>query len=135
MGTSTPTLSDLAPIVQQELYNSASISATGTSDHDCVNGTDEFIAGFSGYGYAFTDQFPSAHTRHAFGNFTVQSMCKSDLNIVNACIGGSQASPSRYAELLDVDQIDAIFEYAYSGYSTDGSIDFVNGKPVVRARY
>jgi len=96
--------------------------------------SDEFIMQLSGLGYTFPSRW-KADARQSMAEKLAQSMKRSGL---------------RYAEILDdngfraeslgdfaaQDGIDGLFYIEYSGYaSLDGQILWLDGKPVVSARY
>lgn len=119
--TVSPAMATLAPTVLDYLYSEAS----STDD-----GRDYFIAGPSGVGYIYPDMYKDIE---GFAQLTSQYMQLADLSIVNIIeYGRSGDELSSYAHQK---AIDAIFLYGYSSYSRDGSIEWLDGKPIISGRF
>ncbi len=121
--TTSPMLVDLAPVVLDYLYRTASTT------RDC------FVAGVSGDGYFYPDQYLdlSEHAQHLGGY-----LARSDLRLVMLMTyvpdGFIAATVAPYAALPEVDGGLAI-NYA-AGYDLlDGRIVWSQGKPFIGARY
>lgn len=122
--TLSPALRDLASIVMQYLYTTAS---NGTS------GQDEFIAGVSGLGYTFPDQMHSATDLQQFVQLTGEYVAADDLRHVNVL--AEQYSTSAAEAYTANPSIDSVIWYDYASYSAlNGNITFLNSKPVIGAR-
>ena len=120
--TMSPGFSQLAPTVLKRFYDAA-----GTSE----GGRDYFVAGPSGMGYVFPDTYGSLNS---YASLTNSYMKKADLRILN--IIGNSMDSKYLTPFLQQDQIDGIFYYYYSNYAQgNGQIYFINGKPVITARY
>ena len=120
--TISPALCELAPTVMDYLYRNAACTDSAQ---------DEFIAGASGLGYMYPDKFPDLDD---YASLMGQFMQKADLRIVN--IIGDDPSEQYLRPYLQQDNIDAVFFNYYSDYSgLKGKIAWVNGKPVIGARY
>jgi hypothetical protein len=120
--TISPALSELAPTVLKYLYGIADTSDLGK---------DYFIAGPSGLGYIFPEEYDSLYTYVELMN---QYMKKADLKIVNVI--GNSSSEQYIGPYLEQDNVDALFYYEYSHYSgLAGKIDWINDKPVIGGRY
>jgi len=120
--TISPVMAEIAPNILKYYYDHA-----GTKD----GGRDYFVASPSGMGYTFPDLYADLST---FASLTAQTMKKADLRILN--ILGNDKSSAYLSPFLAQDQIDAIFFYYYSDYSGgNGSISWINGKPVITGRY
>ena len=120
--TMSPAMCELAPAVLKHFYDNAANNP---------NGQDYFIAGPSGLGYNFPNLSPSITSATALLN---EYMGKADLNIVN--ILGTSNDEAYMAPYLLQPNIDALFYYDYFNYSAlNGSITFVNNKPIIGSRY
>lgn len=120
--TISPALSELAPTVMNYFYQNAA---------DLSSGRDYFIAGPSGLGYIYPDQFPAVEKAAVLLN---RFMDKADLNIVN--IIGDNSSEQYLGPYLEQSNIDALFYYEYSNYSgLAGDIRWISDKPVIGGRY
>jgi hypothetical protein len=118
--TLSPALIDLSPPTAFYLYQ------TRTAN-------DYFVAAPSGVGYADPDIYSSADLA-AFTNLTTAYMARGDLAILNVI--GSSYSATAAATLLSAPGIEALFWYDYSSYSAlNGSIQWVNAKPVIGGRF
>ncbi|HEX3072266.1 MAG TPA: T9SS type A sorting domain-containing protein, partial [Ignavibacteriales bacterium] len=94
-------------------------------------GRDYFVAGPSGIGYAFPENFKNMET---FASRTNDFMKKADLSILN--ILANNDSDDYLSPFLKQPDIDAIFFYFYSNYSGGaGKIKWTEGKPVIYGRY
>ena len=120
--TISPALSELAPTVMSKIYETSSNTAYGK---------DYFIAGPSGTGYIYPENFKDLEI------YTQQLnsyMKKSDLNVVN--IIGNNFDDYYLYSFLEKPNINALFYYDFSNYSNyDGSIKFLNNKPIISARF
>ena len=120
--TIAPALSELAPTVMNKIYESSANN---------INGKDYFVAGPSGTGYIYPELYEN------LDNYTSQLndyMLKSDLNIVN--IIGNEFSDFYLYPFVEKENINAIFYYDFSNYSSHGGeIKFLNSKPIISARY
>ena len=120
--TISPALYELAPTVLKYIYDHAENSE---------NGKDYFIASPSGLGYIFPDDFKDMQ---GYCELTSRFMEKTDLRIVNVI--GNSKSKIYLKPYLDQPNIDAVFFYYYSNYAAGrGTINWINGKPVIAARY
>jgi len=94
---------------------------------------DEFIAGPSGAGYSFPNDF-SDDAFEAFAIETEYQMSAAGLSIVNVL--ADEGKIEEMGPLLRQDGIEAVFLYEYNGYSElEGKIGFVEGKPVIGGRF
>mmetsp|Transcript_19783 Transcript_19783/g.41301 ORF Transcript_19783/g.41301 Transcript_19783/m.41301 type:complete len:536 (+) Transcript_19783:40-1647(+) len=94
---------------------------------------DEFIAGPSGAGYSFPNDFTDT-AFDAFSKETAFQMSAAGQRIVNVL--ADEGKIEEMGPLLEQDGIDAVFLYEYNGYSElEGKLDFVNGKPVIGGRF
>jgi hypothetical protein len=120
--TLAPSLCELAPSLMKRFYDNA-----GTVE----GGRDYFVAGPSGYGYAY----PEAYTHlNDFVDLTARYMKKADQRILN--IIGNSIDSKYLFPFMQQDQIDAIIYYYFSDYAGGkGSIAWVNDKPVITGRY
>lgn len=120
--TISPALCELAPTVMKYLYDRSSNSE---------NGRDYFIAGPSGIGYFYPEQYPAMNTMTQSLN---EYMKKSDLNILNVI--SDNGSLETVKPFLNQESIDAIFLYTYASYSgLAGKIMWYNGKPIIGGRF
>jgi hypothetical protein len=120
--TISPALSELAPTVMSKIYETSSNTAFGK---------DYFIAGPSGTGYIYPENFKDLEIYTQQLNSYMQ---KSNLNIVN--IIGNNFDDYYLYSFLEKPNIDALFYYDFSNYSNhDGSIKFLNNKPIISARF
>ena len=120
--TISPAMCELSPTVMNYFYQTAA---------NTDNGKDYFIAGPSGMGYIYPDQFSSLDSACSLLDRMMQ---KSDLNIVN--IIGDNSNDNYLKPYLDQEHIDALFYYKYSNYSgLSGDIKWINDKPVIGGRY
>ena len=120
--TISPALSELAPTVMSKIYETSSNTAFGK---------DYFIAGPSGTGYIYPENFKDLEIYTQQLNSYMQ---KSDLNIVN--IIGNNFDDYYLYSFLEKPNINALFYYDFSKYSKhDGSIRFLNNKPIISARF
>jgi hypothetical protein len=120
--TMSPALSELAPTALKYFYDHEASSPSGR---------DNFVAGPSGLGYMFPDNFSELS---GFASFTNSFMKKSDLRILN--ILGDNDADSYLSPFLAQPNIDAIFYYFYSNYSGGaGKIKWINNKPVIYGRF
>lgn len=121
--TISPALCELAPTVMKYIYDRSS---------DTKNGRDYFIAGPSGIGYNYPEQFPAINKMSELLN---EFMKKSDLNIVNVIDGKGNIDAVK--PYLDQEAIDGIFLYTYAHHYTGlkGSIRWYNNKPVIGGRF
>lgn len=120
--TISPALSELAPTVMSKIYGSSSNTELGK---------DYFIAGPSGIGYIYPENFANLQ------QYTEQLntyMHKSDLNIVNVI--GNNFNEFYLHSFLEKENINALFYYDFSNYSKhSGQIKFINDKPIISARF
>lgn len=121
--TISPALCELAPTVMKYLYDHA-------SNDD--NKRDYFIAGPSGIGYFYPEQYPAINSNAALLN---EFMKKSDLNILNVIDDNGNLEPIK--PYLNQDAVDGVFLYTYSDHyaGLNGSIQWYNGKPVIGGRF
>ena len=106
--TISPALSELAPTVMSKIYETSSNTAFGK---------DYFIAGPSGTGYIYPENFKDLEIYTQQLNSYMQ---KSDLNIVN--IIGNNFDDYYLYSFLEKPNINALFYYDFSKYSKhDGS--------------
>ena len=120
--TISPALSELAPTVMRKIYETSSNTAFGK---------DYFIAGPSGSGYIYPENFKDLEIYTQQLNSYMQ---KSDLNIVN--IIGNNFDDFYLYSFLEKPNINALFYYDFSNYSNhNGSIKFINNKPIISARF
>jgi len=120
--TINPSLSELAPTVMNKIYE--------TAKHNS-NAKDYFIAGPSGMGYIFADEYPQLSSYCSLLN---DYMKKSDLKIVNLI--GNDFNDLYFFPYLVQDNIEGLFYYDYANYSKhNGEISFLNNKPIITARY
>ena len=120
--TISPALSELAPTVMSKIYETSSNTAFGK---------DYFIAGPSGTGYIYPENFKDLEIYTQQLNSYMQ---QSNLNIVN--IIGNNFDDYYLYSFLEKPNIDALFYYDFSNYSNhDGSIKFLNNKPIISARF
>ncbi len=118
----SPAMCELAPTVLSLFYREAANSSRGR---------DYFIASSSGLGYIYPERFKNLSN---FVALTAAFMKKADLHIVN--IIGNNRSEAALAPYLNRKEIDAIFYYDFTNYSSGhGAIDWINGKPVICGRY
>lgn len=124
--TISPALCELAPTVMSRFYDNESTKP---------GGRDYFVAGPSGLGYMYPEDFKSLTSYTAL---TGKFMKKADLNIVNV-IGATNAPaiPTNYLiPYLNQTQIDAVFYYPANNWAgANGQIEWVKGKPIIAARY
>jgi len=124
--TLPPSLPLLAPSVLASLLSSRTPN-------------DSFVAGPSGAAYAFPNDFPSHNSSVADDNARASAdlAARSGMSIVNVI--ADDGSPDDVGPLLagdNGDVFDAVFLYEFSGYSNlGGSIDIVEGKPVIGGRF
>jgi len=121
--TISPSFCELAPTVMKYLYDNSANSE---------NGRDYFIAGPSGIGYFYPEQYPAINSNAQLLN---EFMKKSDLNILNVI--GDNGSIEKVKPFLNIESIDAIFLYTYAKNYTGlaGKIMWYNGKPVIGGRF
>jgi len=120
--TISPALSELAPTVMSKIYETSSNTEFGK---------DYFIAGPSGTGYIYPENFKNLELYTEQLNKYMQ---KSDLNIVN--IIGNNFNDFYLYSFLEKQNINALFYYDFSNYSNhNGRIKFLNNKPIISARY
>ena len=120
--TISPALSELAPTVMSKIYESSSNTEFGK---------DYFIAGPSGTGYIYPENFKNLEL---YTNQLNRYMKKSDLNIVN--IIGNNFDDFYLYSFLEQQNINALFYYDFSNYSNhNGYIKFLNNKPIISARF
>ena len=101
-----------------------------TAEHNS-NAKDYFIAGPSGMGYIFADEYPQLSSYCSLLN---DYMKKSDLKIVNLI--GNDFNDLYFFPYLVQDNIEGLFYYDYANYSKhNGEISFLNNKPIITARY
>ena len=94
---------------------------------------DEFIAGPSGAGYSFPNDF-SDEAFEAFAQETEYQMAAAGQRTVNVL--ADEGKIEEMGPLLKQDGIDAIIMYEYNGYSElEGALAFVEGKPVIGGRF
>ncbi len=117
--TVSPALAELAPTVLKNLYDTA---RTG----------DYFIAGPSGMGYLYPDDFNPIDSAAAISDRMMQ---KADLSIVNVIC--NLWEPQTLAPYLAQPHIDGMFFYSFSdGYTAlNGHSQCFYGKPMISARY
>lgn len=124
--TVSPAMCELAPTVLKSYYD-----REGKSE----GGRDYFVAGPSGLGYMYPEFYPNLGS---YASLTAAFMKKADLTIVNV-IGGSSPPNIPLSSLVpyaNQSQISAVFYYPYSNYAgCGGQIAWLNGKPVITARY
>jgi hypothetical protein len=120
--TVSPALAELAPTVLKCLYDSAR----------SITGSDYFVAGPSGMGYFYPDNFNPIDSAAAI---TSRMMGKADLSIVN--IIANVYETQDYAPYFAQPNIDGIFFYSFeNGYTGLGGRSFCfNNKPFISARY
>ncbi|MBI9071108.1 MAG: hypothetical protein JEY94_05900 [Melioribacteraceae bacterium] len=120
--TMAPALTELAPTVLKKFYDTAGREK---------GGKDYFVAGPSGMGYIFPDQYSDLEN---FAVKTAEYMKKADMRILN--IIGTTVKEDYLKPFLEQEQIDAIFFYYYYSYvGGEGNIYWVNDKPVITGRY
>jgi hypothetical protein len=120
--TASPAMTEISPTVLKYLYDNETSSSTGR---------DYFVAGVSGLGYIYPDQYKDMP---GYSKLTNAYMKKADMTIAN--ILGSNDSTKYLEPLLQHDNIDALFYYFYSDYSGGhGKINWINNKPVIYGRY
>jgi len=124
--TISPAFCELAPTVMKRFYD---------SEGKAEGGRDYFIAGPSGLGYMYPENYKDLTS---YASLTGAFMEKADLHIVNI-IGSSNPPTIPIASLvpyLNQPQIDAVFYYPYSNYAgCGGQIEWANGKPIITAQY
>ena len=121
--TVSPALAELAPTELKYMYDTA---ATGPG------GKDYFVAGPSGMGYIYPDDFNPLDSAAAI---TSRMMDKADMRILN--IIGNSWQNAFFLPYLNEANIDAIFYYDYNDFyfGEHGLSTCINGKPVISARY
>ncbi len=121
--TISPALAELAPTELKYMYDSAASTPQGM---DC------FVAGPSGMGYIYPDNF---HPLDSAAAITGRMMKKADMSILN--IIGNVYQNSFFEPYLKQPDIDAIFFYDYNNFyfGEHGITSCINGKPVISARY
>lgn len=117
--TVSPALAELAPTVLKNLYDTAKAG-------------DYFIAGSSGMGYLYPDDFNPIDSAAAISD---RMMHKADLSIVNVICNVWE--PQSVAAYLAQPDIDGMFYYTFeSGYTgLFGYSQCFYGKPMISARY
>ncbi len=117
--TVSPALAELAPTVLKSLYDTAKAG-------------DYFIAGPSGMGYLYPDDFNPVDSAAAISDRMMQ---KADLSIVNVICNLWQ--PQSLAPYLAQPDIDGMFFYSFSdGYQgLGGHSQCFYDKPMISARY
>ncbi|MCL5028190.1 MAG: hypothetical protein M1480_04115 [Bacteroidetes bacterium] len=120
--TVSPAMCELAPTVLKKFYD---------GEGKTEGGRDYFVAGPSGLGYVYPDNYQDLN---GYAELTNEFMKKADLHIVNLL--GNSIDSKYLLPFLNQDQIDAIFYYYFSNYAGgNGQIYWLNGKPVITARY
>jgi len=121
--TLSPALAELAPTVLQAIYNNCTRTA---------GGSDTIVASPSGLGYCYPDTYANVT---AFAALTDSFLNKANMTgIVN--IIGNNPDSKYLVPYLQQPSIAAIFYYLYENYAgLDGSISFVNNKPIIGARW
>jgi hypothetical protein len=126
--TLTPALAELAPVIMQYLYGTASDgSAPGRP------GRDFFVAAASGVGYMYPD-VTSAAGLASYAPLTAAYMAKAGQGVVNVL--AERYSKAAAAAYLAQPAVDGVLWYDYDSYSElAGNITFINGKPVIGGRF
>ena len=121
--TVSPAMAELAPTELKYMYDTAATAE---------NGKDYFIAGPSGLGYIYPDNF---HPLDSAAAITSRIMEKADMRILNVI--GNAWQNQFFEPYLDKPNIDAIFYYDYTNFyfGLHGLSTCINGKPVISARY
>jgi hypothetical protein len=119
--TVSAALVEVAPTVLEYLYRNAANS---------THGSDYFVAGPSGIGYTYPDQYTDLA---GFANLTAEFMEASDLHILN--IIGLSYAPKDVEPFLIFETIDSVFYYEWQYNGLEGDIFWVNNKPVIGARF
>jgi len=122
--TLSPALRDLANVIQAYMYSTATNTSTAR---------DVFVSAPSGIGYLYPDLMsPSALA--SVVNLTAAYAAANDASIVNIIgMNYAQAAASVYTAAPEVS---ALLWYDYAVYQAlGGNITFVNGKPVIGARF
>ncbi len=128
--TLSPSLADLSPVEMSYLYSNAASGQNGPLFRDV------FVAGVSGFGYLYPDSVGSPQDLDALTALSSAYMTKADMRIVNILGHGEGYANGTVASYLAHDNIDAVVWYNYDDYAgLKGSIDFVNGKPVIGGRF
>ncbi|KJE92178.1 hypothetical protein CAOG_03194 [Capsaspora owczarzaki ATCC 30864] len=126
--TISPALFELAPAVMQYLYDTASNGTTAG-----MPGRDFFVAAPSGLGYGYPNSLPNMAE---FSTLTSDFMAATDLRIVNVITTDNDNPTNNLDSLIAEPNVDAVFLYPYDNYALlNGSLTWMNGKPVIGGRY
>jgi hypothetical protein len=121
--TISSSLVDLAPAAMRYLYNAA------TAD-------DTFVGGLSGAASSYLDDDAANGDFAAKVALSLAYAAKAGIAYQNVMTrGGMLPAAAAAAYLADASPLQGLFWYGYSDYSLGGGVSFVNGRPIVQARF